>query len=181
MMVQAEWHEDVQVLCVWCIIWWWLGWSTAGLHSGIQDWHWAGLVYQPNQWFLTAWMWHLMPHLSSVLLLKIAAHRTGWPSLGQSLLLLLSQICHLGQYLPQLAPARHVGWCSSPIFSRDHLYFQPIPIPGQSGVGFLTGVWDGEWKGALPNTSVLFRAIWAAWWCEGVVLSLEVNSRLLII
>ena len=53
-------------------------------------------------------------------------------------------------------------------------------VSGQSGIGFLARDWDGECDGVLPNASI-FRAILATWWCEGVVLSLDINSRLLII
>ena len=96
---------------------------------------------------------HASPKLSSSP--KIATCRTGWLSLGQSLLLLLGQIFHLGPCLPQLAPARHVGgWCSSPIFGRDYLYFQTIPSPRALSVSFLARDWDGEREGMLPNTSV---------------------------
>ena len=55
---------------------------------------------------------------------NITTHRTKWPGLGWSLLLLLGQICHLRPCLPLLTPARHVGvvvsfphpWQRSPVF-----------------------------------------------------------------
>ena len=49
---------------------------------------------------------HALPKLSPP---KIAAHRTGWPCLGQSLLLQLGWICHPRSCLPQPVPARCMG------------------------------------------------------------------------
>ena len=33
-------------------------------------------------------------------------------------------------------------------------------VPGQSGVGFLTGNWDGEWEGVLPNAFASSGPFW---------------------
>ena len=54
----------------------------------------------------------------------IAAHRIGWPDMGQSLQLLLGQHCHLKPCLPQLVLAMHERvevsllhlWWRSPVF-----------------------------------------------------------------
>ena len=108
---------------------------------------------------------------ATLMSLKITAYRSGWPGLGQSLILLLGQICHLRPCLPQHAPARCVGWwwCSFPFFHRDHLYFQIILSLRVVRCWFLNGDWDGEQEGCY-QCLCLFRAIVAAWWCEGVAL-----------
>ena len=66
-------------------------------------------AWQPNWWFLIVWTWHHMPCPSQVHLLEIAFHKTRWPGLDWSLLLLWGQICHLRAFLPSLVLARHVG------------------------------------------------------------------------
>ena len=159
--MQVEWSEDVQVPLVQCLIQWWLGQPTAGLLPGLPDWCWVGLVYQPNWWLLSVWTQCLMSCPSSVLLM-IAACRTGWPGLGQSLLLLLGQICHLRPYLPQLAPVRCVGGGGivPPSLVEISCISKQYQVPGQSGVGFLTGDWDGEQEGVLPNASVSSGPFW---------------------
>ena len=56
-----------------------------------------------------------------------ATHRTGGPDLGQSLGLLLGQLCHLKPCLPQLVPAMHEMvvvllsclWWRSPVFPNN--------------------------------------------------------------
>ena len=164
-MIQVEWNKDAWVLWVQCDIWWWLGQSTGSLHPGSLGWHWAGLVYQPNQWLLTVWMWLLAPHPSSVFLLKIATHRTGRLGLGQSLLLLLDRICHLGPCLPQLVHARHMGGGGvvPPSSVGITCISKQYQVPGQSGVGFLAGDWDGWMGGGATKCLCLFRAMSATW------------------
>ena len=126
-LMQAEWNKDDQALLIWCVLWWWLGQSTADHHQGLPVWHWVGLVCQTSWWLLTVWMWCLAPHPSSVLPLMIAAHRTEQPCLGQSLQLLSGQICYLKPCLPQWVPAMcEEVVVSPPIFGGAHLYFQTI-------------------------------------------------------
>ena len=144
-LMQVEWSKDIQALLVWCIFWWWLGQSTAGLHPGLLDWHWIGLVCQPNWWLLTAWRWCLMPHPSSVLLLMIATHKTGWPNLGLSLWLLLGWICHLRPCLPQLVPGRHVGV----VVSLHHLQSRSPVFPNN------TESQADEVLASLPETGIV--------------------------
>ena len=103
-LMQVEWNEGDQALLVWCVLWWWLGQSTASHHPGLLVWCWVGLVCQPNWWPQTMWMWHLTPDPSSILLLMIIT-QTGQPYLGQSLQLLSGWICHLEPCLPLLVPA----------------------------------------------------------------------------
>ena len=125
---QVGWSEGDQALLVQCVLQWWLGKSTAGHHPGSLVWHQIGLVCQPNWWCLMAWMCHLMPHPNSVLLLTTATHKSGWPNLGQSLWLLLGQLCHLKPCLPQLMPAMHEMvvvllshlWWRSPVFPNNN-------------------------------------------------------------
>ena len=179
---QVEWSEDIQALLVWCILQWWLGWSTTGLHPGLPDWHQVGLVCQPNPWLLTVWMQLLMPHPGSVLLLTTTTHKTGWPYLGLSLRLLLGQICHLRPCLPQLVPARHVEMVlllfhlqsRSPVFRNNNMSQagQVLVSLPETGMVNMMGATKCLW---------IFRAIQATWWCEGVACSLDINSRLLII
>ena len=102
--MQVGWNEGDQAPLVQCVLQWWLRQLTTSHHPGLLVWHWVGLVCQPNWWLLTRWMWHPTPCPNSVLFLTIAAHRAGWPNLGQSQQLLL---CHLKPCLQQLAPAMH--------------------------------------------------------------------------
>ena len=72
-------------------------------------------------------------------------------------------------------------WCHSFIFSRGYLYFQTIPSLRLVRCWFpcwRLGWW--MWCGASKCLRVFF-VILATWWRKGVALSLEVNSRPLII
>ena len=149
---------------------------------GLLDWHWAGLVYQPNWWPLIVWTCHLLSCPSSVLLLKIAFHRRGWPDQGLSPLLLSGPISSLRACPPPQVLARCVGWwCYSSVFGQNNLNFQMIPS--------LREVWHlhphqrlGWWmRGVTIECLSLLRAILATWQCEGVALSLDIDSRLPII
>ena len=123
-----------------------------------------------------------MPHPNSVLLLRITACRTGGPNLGQSLQFLLGLLCHLEPCLLQLAPAMHEVVVVSHLHLQWRLPVFPNNTKSQTShvlVSFPETRWWTWW-----GTSKCLRVFWAilaAWWSEGVVLSLEVNSRLLII
>ena len=96
-------------------------------------------------------MWHLMPYPGSVLLIMTITCRKGWPNLVLSLGHLLGQLCHLAPCLPQLAPAMHV----MEVVLLFHLWWRSPVFPGntksQGGQVSLTGDWDGDQDGVLPN------------------------------
>ena len=153
--MQAEWSEAIWILWVQCIILWWPGWSTASLSPRLLHWHWVGLAYQPNWWPLIAWTWHLMPHWISVLMLKIAFNRTGWPittasvrpdlpSQSMSSTTGTWQACGGGGVVP-------LSLVEITCISKQY------QVSGQSGLCFLTRDLDGEWDEVLPNASVSSR------------------------
>ena len=90
--------------------------------------HWVGLACQASWWLLTTWMWCLTPHPSSVLLLTTTTCRTGWPNLGQSLWLLLGQLCHLEPCLPQLVPSMN----EVVVVSLSHVWWRPPVFPNNT-------------------------------------------------
>ena len=161
-LTQVEWNEGDQALLVWYVLQWWLGWSTASHHPDLLVWYWVGLVHQPNWWCLTKWMQCLTPYLSSVLLLMTASHRTEWPNLGQSLWLLLGQLCHLKPCLPQLVPAMH----EVVVVSLSHFWWRSLAFPHNTKsqashlLVFLSRDWDGECDGVLPNASGSSGPFW---------------------
>ena len=82
---------------------------------------WAGLLTQaraPDNVIMVS-----QPHPSSVLLLMITACRTRLPALGQSLQVLLGQLCLLKPCPPQLAPAM----CEVVVVSLCHLQWK-LPV-----------------------------------------------------
>ena len=126
-LIQVGWTKGGQALMVQYVFQWWLGQSATDHHPGLLVWHWVELACHHSQCVLIRWMWHHMSHPSSVFLLMITACRRGWPNLGQSIQVLLGQLCHLKPYLPQLVPAMHevvvVSLCHSqwrlPVFPNN--------------------------------------------------------------
>ena len=133
----------------------------AGLPAVLMCCHWVGSACQPNWWLLIVWTWCLIP-LPSYVLLEIAFHKTGWPSLGPSLLLLLGNICHLRACLPPLVPARHVGVGGVVPTSLIKITWisKQYWVTGWSGICLLTWDWDGECNGALLDASVSLGPFW---------------------
>ena len=180
--MQVEMNEGDQALLVWCVLQWWLGQSTASHCLGLLVCNWVGLVCQLNWWLLTAWTWYLIPCPSSVLLLMIAAHRTGWPNLGCSLWLLLGQLCHIKPCLPQLVPAM----CEGVVVSLLQLQWRSPTFPNN------TKAQAGQVLASLLETKLVnvmgcylmpldLQGHFGHLVVSGVALSLDIDSRLLII
>ena len=126
-LTQVEWNEGDQALLVWCILWWWLGWSTASHQPGLLVFLLSWACFPTELMAPDSWTWCLVPCSISILLLAITIHRKGWHCLGQSLWLLSGLICHLEPCLLWLEPAtceRVVVsllylWWRSPIFPNN--------------------------------------------------------------
>ena len=126
-------------------------------------------------------MWCHMPHQGSVLLLTIATHKHGGPT-WTLLWLLLGRICHLRPCLLQLMPVKHVEvvvllphlWSRSPVFPNNTESQASQVLVSLPETGMVNAM--GHYQ--MP---LVFRAIPATWCSEGVALSLDINSRLLII
>ena len=183
-LTHVEWNKGIPALLVWWVLWWWLGWSTAlALTQAYQIGTKLGLFANPANGSQQHECAVLCLTQASVLLLMIAVCRTGQPQPGPV------TTASVKLDLPSWTMSSITGTCQAcggggvalPSLVEVTCIFKQYWVSGQSVVSFLArelGWW--MWWGAT-KCLLIFRASLATWWCEGVALHLDINSRLLII